>query len=87
MVTRSESLHRGECEGPPRNAAVRIRGVNTCKVLRIAPGTGLGLYDFLPSAPGQGLPVAPERLPLASTLSSTSELIQKEAIHKRPHII
>ena len=30
--------------------------------------------------------MAPEQLPLASTISSTSKYIQKEAIHKRPQI-
>lgn len=56
MVIGPESLNQGECECLPQKAAVRMKGVNTCKVLRIVPGTGEGLRDFIPSAAGRGLP-------------------------------
>lgn len=52
MVIGPESLNQGECECLPQKAAVRMKGVNTCNVLRIVPGTGEGLRDFIPSAAG-----------------------------------
>lgn len=40
---------------PTSECCVRIKEVNTCKVLRIVPGTGQGFFDFILSTLGQGL--------------------------------
>lgn len=59
----------GECERPPRNVAVGFKGVNACKVLRIVPGAGHGLCDFVLSAPG-GLCHGPQSSSLWQVLSA-----------------
>lgn len=63
---------------PTSECCVRIKGVNTCKVLRIVPGTGQGLCDFIPSTPGQG------RWPQSSSLWQVLSALLQNTFRKKP---